>query len=250
VDYKQRCDALEAEILALATTARGLDLDTPLTTCPGWDMAQLVKHVGYSHRWANRMVSERAAEVIPFRDVQMNLPEDKAGYPDWLAAGRDLLLPSLRSADPDAAMWAWGADQHVRFWARRQLFETTVHHADALLSAGRAPVIDPAVAVDGVDEFLENLRHAAAFAPNVKDLRGGGESLHFHCTDADGEWMIQLTPEGFTWEHGHGKGSVAVRGAAGDLLLLIYGRLKSGDERFQTFGDATVLAAWFDKAHI
>ena len=250
MDYKQRCDALEAEILAFAGTARGLDLAAPVATCPGWDIAQLVKHTGYAHRWANRMVGELAAQVVPFRDVQMGLPDDKPAYPDWLAAGRDLLLPTLRSADPDAPMWAWGADQHVRFWARRQLFETTIHHADALLSTDRSPAIDPAVAVDGIDEFLENLPHAASFAPNVKELRGNGETLHFHCTDADGEWMIQLTPEGFTWEHGHGKGSVAVRGSASDLLLLLYGRLKPSGDQFQVFGEQSVLGAWFEKAHI
>lgn len=250
MDYSQRCDALDAEISALAQTAGALDHATPISTCPEWDLANLIKHLGYSHRWAMTMVRDRAQQVIPFRQIDMQLPADKSAYPSWLAAGREPLLTVLTAADPDAPMWAWGADRHVRFWARRQLFETTLHHADVLLSIDREPAVEAAVAIDGVDEFLENLPHAAAFAPQVKELRGEGESLHFHCTDAEGEWMIQLRPDGFTWEHGHGKGSVAVRGPAADLLLLLYGRRKADDGRFQIFGDEGVLGRWLDKAHL
>ena len=56
--------------------------------------------------------------------------------------------------------------------------------------------------------------------------------------------MVTLTDAGFTWGHGHGKGDVAARGAAGDLLLLVYGRLQADDERFQRFGDTALLDRW------
>jgi uncharacterized protein (TIGR03083 family) len=250
VDYTQTCDALDGEIAAFVATVRGADPNQPVVTCPPWDMAALIKHIGYSHRWAAHMVRTRATDFVSFRDVEMGLPEDRRAYPKWLAAGRGPLLATLRAADPDEPMWAWGADKRLRFWARRQLFETTVHHADALLALGREPAIDPAQAIDGIDEFLDNLPHAAEFAPSVKELKGDGESLHFHCTDAEGEWMIQLNPAGFSWEHGHGKGSVAVRGAASDLLLLIYRRLEPDPQRFQLFGDEAVLARWLEHAHI
>jgi uncharacterized protein (TIGR03083 family) len=250
VDYLDMLGALGAEIAAFAETVTGVGPETGVATCPGWDIGALIKHVGYSHRWAGEMVRVRSDKFISFRDVQMGLPAERRNFPEWLAAGREPLLSTLRTADPDAPMWAWGADQHVRFWARRQLFETTIHHADAQLALGRAPAIEATVAVEGIDEFLENLPFAASFAPNVKELRGNGESLHLHCTDAEGEWMIQLNPEGFNWEHGHGKGSLAVRGQASDLLLLTYGRLPVDDERFQRFGDEGVLANWLARAHI
>jgi hypothetical protein len=64
-------------------------------------------------------------------------------------------------------VWAWGPDQHARFWSRRMLYETVVHHSDAELALGREPVIDRAVAVAGVDEFLENLPSASVWAPRV-----------------------------------------------------------------------------------
>ncbi len=248
--YSDICDALQTEIAAFAQDARGVDPATPVPTCPPWDLGELLKHLGAIHRWAGQMVRDTAQQRLSFRELDLALPQDRADYPDWLARGGEQLLATLRAADPNAPMWAWGADQHARFWARRQLYETAVHHADALLALGRPPAFDAAVAVDGIDEFLENLPHAASFAPNVKELKGSGESLHFHCTDADGEWMIVLNPDGFSWEHGHGKGSVAVRGSAADLLLLTYGRVKPEDGRFQLFGDEGVLASWLASAHI
>jgi uncharacterized protein (TIGR03083 family) len=250
VDYTQTCNALEAEVAAFAEDAQRADPSLPVAACPPWDLAELIKHLGSIHRWAGQMVRDGAQQRLSFREVPLELPDDKAAYPRWLLEGGAWLLDILRKADPDTPMWAWGADQHARFWARRMLHETTVHHADALLALGRTPSLEAARAVDGIDEFLDNLPHAAYFAPNVKELKGEGESLHFHCTDAEGEWMIQLNPDGFTWERGHGKGSVAVRGAASDLLLLVYGRLKPEPERFQIFGDTDVLSRWLQHAHI
>ncbi|HEX6512229.1 MAG TPA: maleylpyruvate isomerase family mycothiol-dependent enzyme [Chloroflexota bacterium] len=249
MDYGHVCAAVEAEIAAFAQDVRGSDPVTPVRTCPPWDLAELLRHIGSIHRWAGQMVRDKAPERLSFRSLDLQLPSEPKDYPDWLAAGGTWLAGIFRTADPDAPTWAWGADQHAQFWGRRMLHETTVHRADALLALGRDPRIESARAVDGIDEFLENLPHAASFAPNVKDIRGDGETLHFHCTDAEGEWMIQLNPQGFSWEHGHGKGSIAVRGAAADLLLLVYGRLKPADERFERFGDEAVLERWLTSAH-
>src|SRR5690606_36069460 len=105
------------------------------------------------------------------------------------------------------------------------------HRADVVLALGGEPDYEPALAADGVDELLTNLLAAAAFSSAVRDLRGDGETLHVHATDADGEWMITLTGDGFTWDHGHGKGDVAVRGPVRDLMLLLYGRRAADDPR-------------------
>jgi hypothetical protein len=59
--------------------------------------------------------------------------------------------------------------------------------------------------------------------------------------------MVTLHPGGPRWERGHGKGTVAVRGAVSDLLLLIYGRNRPDDERFTVFGDQGLLADWLAK---
>lgn len=244
MDHLQYCDAVTEEIGRFAAAVRGVDPSLNVVTCPGWDIAGLIEHAGTVHRWAAAMVRERTLTRLERRNLDIGLPEDKGAYADWLASGAALLTGALRAAPPDAEMWAWGADHHVRFWSRRMLFETAVHRADAELSLGHAPSIDPALAADGIDELLDNLPHAAYFAPQVKELRGDGESLHWHATDADGEWTIILSPDGFTWRHGHHKASVAVRGPASDLLLMAYGRQSPDGERLEWFGDRPLLGRW------
>lgn len=245
MDHEFFCTTTAAEIAALADLLEGVDLTTTVPTCPGWDLAALAKHVGVIHRWAAQMMREGATERLDFRKVDRNLPADPSGYAAWLREGGALLDAQLGGHAPDAAVWTWGAGHSVGWWARRMAHETLVHRADAALALGLPFTTDPALAVDGIDEFLENLPSAGAgFAPNVLELTGSGETLHFHATDADGEWMMTLTDSGFTWGHGHGKGDVAARGTAADLLLLVYGRLSADDARFQRFGNTDLLDRW------
>jgi uncharacterized protein (TIGR03083 family) len=244
--HARYCDAVADEIARFATAVRGADGSIAVATCPGWALTDVVRHVGRVHRWAAAMVRQRAAERIDPRRLELDLPDDATPDADWLAAGGVHVVEAFRDVDPDAPMWAWGADQHARFWPRRMLHETVVHRADAELALGREPAVSSQVAVDGIDELLDNLPHAVYFAPQVAELRGDGESLHLHCTDTDGEWMIGLRPDGFGWEHAHGKGTVAVRGTAADLLLLAYGRRPPDDTRFEVFGDAALLARWLE----
>jgi uncharacterized protein (TIGR03083 family) len=191
------------------------------------------------------MLSANATERLDFRQVDRNLPTDPAGYAAWLRAGGEALVSQLRSHDADDAVWTWGTAGTVGWWARRTTHETLVHRADAALALGAEFNASPERAVDGLDEFLENLPAAAAsFAPQAAAISGNGETVHLHATDADGEWMITLTPEGFTWTHGHDKGNVAARGRAVDLLLLAYGRLAPDNDRLQRFGDTDLLTRW------
>jgi hypothetical protein len=81
-------------------------------------------------------------------------------------------------------------------------------------------------------------------------MRAAGHTLHFHATDlavGRGEWTIDVGHTDFDWHHGHGKGDVAVRASASDLLLLVYGRIKPSDDRFETFGDQDLLARWLER---
>jgi uncharacterized protein (TIGR03083 family) len=126
--------------------------------------------------------------------------------------------------------------------------EGLVHTADLQLATGSAPEYPTDLAADAVDELLDNIPSAISFAPNVAELRGEGESIHLHSTDTEGEWMIELAPGGFHWEHAHGKGTVAVRGPAAGLALLLYRRLPADDDRFTTFGDTAVLRHWLDNS--
>ncbi|MER6950233.1 maleylpyruvate isomerase family mycothiol-dependent enzyme [Nonomuraea sp. NPDC000554] len=244
--YEQYCDAVEAVDARFVELLAGSDLETPVPTCPGWTLADLTKHHGTTHRWMEQLVRRRVTERVWSRDIPLDLPQDTAAYPAWLAGSVTLSLRTFRSADPDAPNWTHGADQHVRFYPRRLLFEAVVHLADAELALGRLPRIAPGIAADGIDEFLENLPYYSWIAEPVSRLKRDGERLALTATDTGDTWLITLGA-GCTWETGRGDTSaaVAVRGPCSDLLLLTYGRLRPADTgRLRVTGDGELLGAW------
>src|SRR5690242_17015291 len=135
--HLEACDRLPTIVAAFADTVRSVDPATAVPTCPGWDIGKLIRHVGTTHRWAAEMVRTRAGQRLDARTLDLGLPADAAGYPSWITAGGEDLVTTLRNADPDDPMWAWGADQHVRFWSRRMVHEAIVHSADAQFALDR-----------------------------------------------------------------------------------------------------------------
>lgn len=230
----------------MAALAGAADPGAPVPTCPSWSVATLVEHAGIVHRWATAIVSTRSSSPIAVRDLELGLPPEEALYADWLAAGAGPLTSALRLAGPDTEVWAWGASQRSGWWARRMLHETTVHRADAEFALGAAPSIDPVVAADGIEEFLTNLPSASRPRAHLGSLPGG-ESIHLHATDCDGEWVIRFADGTFTWSRGHSKASAAVRGPVAALLLFTYGRLTPSAESLTVFGDEGLLRTWQEK---
>lgn len=248
--HEEYAAATGAEIAAFAALVEGKDLAAPVPGCPDWDMARLIKHTGVVHRWATKILETSAAAPPGFRDIADAAPTEPAELAAWLGSGGPPLLAALADGDPASAVWAWGGDTRA-WWGRRMLHETTVHRADAEMAIGCEPEVAADVALDGIDEFLDNLAALTARKDSGKDLRGSGETLHLHATDAPGEWMVTLTPDGFSWERGHSKASVAVRGSAVDLLLVVYGRRRVvDDERYQVFGDTELWARWVANTRI
>ncbi|MEU9304705.1 maleylpyruvate isomerase family mycothiol-dependent enzyme [Streptomyces sp. NPDC048269] len=240
--------AVAAEAAALFATVTAADFSTPVPTCPGWTLGDLTRHVGSVHRWFTELLRRRIQQPPTSREVDLRLPEHPEGLPDWLAASAAEAAEVFAATDLDAPMWAWGADQHARFWVRRMLFETLVHRADAQLALGLPPRIDRVLAVDGIDEFLTNLPFASSFAPLTAQLRAPDRTIRFSCTDGDGDWLVGLRPDGFalvadpTEPHA---ADATVRGSAADLLLLLYGRLDRRSDAFHLLGDPDLLAHWF-----
>ncbi|MEV6206233.1 maleylpyruvate isomerase family mycothiol-dependent enzyme [Kitasatospora sp. NPDC051914] len=240
--------AVGVETARFAAAVRGADFATPVPSCPGWTLADLVRHAGSVQRWFSMLLHGRIQEPPRSRDVDLQLPAGDGGWADWLAGSAAVAADAFRAVGPDTPMWAWGADQHARFWARRMLFETLVHRVDAELALGVRPEIDRALAVDGVDEFLVNLPFAGFFAPKVAGLRADGRTIRFRTTDGDADWLVRLRPDGFGLDpadDGSGTADATVRGAAADLLLLVYGRLSLGADAVAYEGDGELLAHWF-----
>ncbi|MER5778076.1 maleylpyruvate isomerase family mycothiol-dependent enzyme [Streptomyces sp. NPDC002039] len=244
----QHTAAVATESAALVATVAAADLSTPVPTCPDWTLEDLTRHVGSVHRWFTELLRRRVQQPPARREVDLRLPEHPDALPDWLAASAAEAAEVFAATDPDAPMWAWGVDQHARFWVRRMLFETLVHRVDAELALGLSPHVDRALAVDGIDEFLTNLPYAAPFAPLTARLRAPDRTIRFSSTDADGDWLVGLRPDGFALLADHAEPRTAdatVRGSAADLLLLLYGRLDHRSDAFHLLGDADLLAHWF-----
>ncbi|GGW74480.1 maleylpyruvate isomerase family mycothiol-dependent enzyme [Streptomyces xantholiticus] len=240
--------AVAAETARFVAVVKDADLATAVPSCPGWTLADLVKHTGSVQRWFSVLLLERIQEPPRKREVDLRLPDQDDGYADWLAESATVAADAFASTDPNLPMWAWGVDQHARFWARRMLFETLLHRADAELALGSRPTIDRLVAVDGIDEFLVNLPFATSFAPKVANLRGPDKTIRFSSTDGDDDWLVRLRSDGFGLKTTHPTADTAdatVRGTAADLLLLVYGRLPYTAEVLAHEGDEDLLAHWF-----
>jgi uncharacterized protein (TIGR03083 family) len=240
--------AVAAETARFVATIGDADLTTAVPSCPGWTLADLVKHTGSVQRWFSVLLRTRVQEPPRTREVDLRLPEREDGYPGWLAESATVAAEAFAATDPDLPMWAWGVDQHARFWARRMLFETLLHRADAELALGLRPAIDRTLAVDGIDEFLVNLPFATSFAPKVADLRGPDRTIGFRTTDGDDAWLVRLRPDGFGLAQTGEAADTAdatVRGTAADLLLLVYGRLPYGAQSLAHEGDEDLLTHWF-----
>jgi len=244
-------DLVVSEIEAMVAVCRSVDPSTPVPTCPEWDVAELIRHVGRVHRWAATMVERSSQERLGREDMDWSVPDDPTKLPDWLAEGADFVASRFRAADPSTPMWAWGWPKTAGFWPRRMVHETGVHRADAEFAAGRTPDFDPEVAADGVDELLDNLPHAVYFAPSVAELRGSGETLAFVAPDVDAAWRIELGAEGFSWvraSSADGADATLAPPSAGELLLTVYGRRPV--EPGEVTGDRSILDRWITNSSI
>jgi uncharacterized protein (TIGR03083 family) len=166
--------------------------------------------------------------------------------PAWIVEGGTGLLATLRHSDPEAEMWAWGADHHVRFWSRRQLHETLVHRIDLALAGGAEPTAEPEVAADAIDEFLVNLSSAAVFSPGVRELRGSGSRLAFTELDEGRRWVVALEPDGISVARHDMTAEAELEASALELLLVLYRRQPLREARANRRGDQDLLGFWLD----
>jgi uncharacterized protein (TIGR03083 family) len=202
--------------------AEGADPTLGVPSCPGWSIADLVWHLGEVHWFWATDVERRAASPD---EVEALKPPRPDSYEELLSFGRDQLehlLAALASTPDDVAVWTWAlgdADHNVAFVRRHQVQEAAVHRWDLQSAATTADPdpIDPVVASDSVDELLH-----VSLPWVVSHERPLSGSVHLHCTDTEGEWLVH---PGGRVERGHLKGDVAIRGTASDLLLALYARV-------------------------
>jgi uncharacterized protein (TIGR03083 family) len=244
VEIAEYVAALDRDGVLLADAAEDAGLAARIPACPGWQVRDLVRHQAYVHQWAARHVRDRLPEIIDEAteaDVLAGGPPDAELIAAYRAGHADL-LSTLRGAAPDAACATFmPAPSPLAFWARRQAHETAIHRVDAELAGGAASPIADRLAADGIDEWL----HLLSLRPQAAPLAGHGETLHLHCTDVAGEWLVRLGEAGPEIEAIHAKGDVAVRGPASDLLLVLLRRADPGT--VEVLGSRPVLDGFLER---
>jgi uncharacterized protein (TIGR03083 family) len=209
---------------------------TPVPSCPGWDRAALLGHVGVVHSWVRTQLAAGPGERKGFRDAERP-PEGEALF-DWFEAGAHTLVDGLAALDPTETWPTWAGPRPAAWFPRRMAQETAVHRWDA-----DPTPLDPDLAVDGIDELFE-LFAARLAGERFADVAPG--TIHLHATDEvlaePGEWLVSMGPDGVTAEKGHAKGDVALRGPASDLLLWTWNRVPT--DRFDVIGDDALARRW------
>ena len=112
--------------------------------------------------------------------------------------------------------------------------EAAIHRWDIEAAHGDTQPINAELAVDGINEFYDFF-----IAERLPKAFSGDGSVHLHATDAEGEWMVTRKSDGITVEKTHGKGDVAARGSASDLLLFVWNRKLH--TALETFGNTELL---------
>jgi uncharacterized protein (TIGR03083 family) len=255
------CLASEGELLAQA--AERVPLDSPVPTCPGWRLRDVLAHLGYVHRWAAGYVADAQAEMV---DRHSDADLLRLGPPDeeivgWFRAGHTNLVSVLTEADPAVHCWSFlPAPSPLAFWARRQAHETAIHRVDAQLAAAAAapgPGLDPfppGLAADGIDELLMGFasRNPARLSdmPVTLAIRATGDRATGDRATADAQtatWTVAMGPGQPGISRGldppaEGVPYCELIGPAGALYLLLWNR---GDTSAVTIrGHRAPFTAW------
>lgn len=225
--------AIRRESDLFYATADDADPTLGVPSCPGWTIEDLVWHLGEVHRFWGAVIELRASDP---ESVEAARPARPAGYPELIAWGRaqaDRMISQLERTDDATTVWTWSpSHQTVGFIRRHQVQEAAVHRWDMQSAATSAPPdpLDPRAASDAIDELL-----AVSLPWGVDVERPLSGSVHIHCTDTDGEWLIHADGR---VEAIHAKGEVALRGTASDLLLAAFERIST--DNLDVIGNAAL----------
>jgi len=210
-----------------------------IPSCGSWTSADLIAHLGHVFAMVDDVIVHQAQEP---RRLETQAPTGLGSFDDlldWFEERRQALWLTMSTADPELAVWTWGPPSTVTFYLRRMTHETTVHLHDLYPDLDFATLnIDRAIYCDGIDEYFHVVL-PRSISRSQSDTPLG--SLHLHCTDGEGEWLVSVNDRTVDMSHEHAKASVAWRGSAADLLLSCWGRNRSAVE---VLGDTDVSRQW------
>lgn len=207
----------------------GKDLGVSVPSCPGWLVADLVRHVAvvYLHK-VEVMRQGRVPEPWPPDGVEGAEPLpllDDAWARLWAEfAGREATTPTYTWYEPD---------QTVGFWLRRMAQETVIHRIDAELALGSAVQAIPAeLALDGVDEVLVVfLAYASAlWCEDFGDDLARADGRPVLVSTGGAGWLVRAGADGVSVEPGAGPvpAAATIRAEPDAMLRWLWGRGGNG----------------------
>jgi uncharacterized protein (TIGR03083 family) len=247
VEIAEHIDALRDEGNLLAAAAGRAGLDAAVPPCPPWLVKDLLRHIGYVHKWAARHITELPPRVL---DGPPEAEILRAGVPDpdlldWFRSGHVALVETLASADPDLECATFmPAPSPLAFWARRQAHETAIHRADAQSASGARPEYAPEFAADGIDELIMGFGPRRKYRPSADRDSG----LRVQTTDTADAWQLSVAGGRIQArrEHQDREDSVCgtVSGPASGVYLFLWNRSAAGPAGVTVRGDLSLLTAW------
>lgn len=189
------------------------DLTREVPACPGWNVGDVLLHLGSVTRVIHGWLSEGR------RPQQWERDPGTWSLPAWQHQGLVVLREELevRGAQDPCATWS-PCDQTVRFWRRRLAHEVAVHRVDVEQAYGLVPEVDPELALDGIDEVL-CLWLLTRLGRDVGGS-GGGVSIR-----SEGHtWYVGLHPHIVEAWAGDAPSAAVVEGGASELYLWLWGR--------------------------
>jgi uncharacterized protein (TIGR03083 family) len=219
------------------------DRGAAVTWSDRWSVGTVARHVAATHQVVAAIVDGRPdADFGLFGELQAPA-KDSLEFVGWFRSGTTSLLEQLSNVPADDECWSWFADgRRVGWWSRRMAHEGVVHRTDAESAQGMGPTIEPDVAADGIDEYLDVFvatSRASAAAP-------AGPTISFECSDRPERWWLDLSKQGERVVSREPRdASVRFRGSAERLLLMVWGRIPpSAAAGLDVSGEATTLNRW------
>ena len=196
---------------AFASLVELADLQRPVPACAPWTVGELLGHLTGVHRWVLRIV-EPGCPGIPAEDDAA--PVEPSAYREVAAQLREALS---RFEQPCPTLEGFG---QVRWWTRRQLHETFIHHLDLSEALGSTAAAPAWVAADCIAEVVDTLAPRQVRLGRMPPIRGG-----LRLTSPSGTWQLGTT-------------SVAeVRGPDLAIAQLLWRRTTVDDPRLTLLGD-------------
>lgn len=232
MDHLESLAHLRSELDRINALLTSPDWSAPVVACPGWDVEELIRHLGNVHRWSEGIV--RTGELASNGERG---PEGTDLLAGWFGEGAAALVSTLESANPEDGAWTLTkAGRSKGFWFRRQAQEALVHRIDLELALDDASPVEPALAADGIGEvwevFLQRMVDRGEATPVA-------EPVTIRTTDTGDAWTLH--PDRSVTADATGTGTI--EGSAEALLLLLWKRIQDSDGRIKTSGSQAAISS-------